>query len=685
MILGYIDPGSGITFLSLGAGMIAFFAGGLAIFLLFIKKFSRFFKKNRRIILITIAVILFVFVVTIVIMNNNKSTFNKKVIIIGFDGLSPEMLEPMMQEGQLPNFARLKQQGSYRRLSTTNPPQSPVAWAGFATGKKPGKTGIFDFIIRDPKIYAIRLSLSNIQQGGPKPVIRERRFWHYTSDKKIPTTIIGCPLTFPPEKIYGKMLSGMGVTDILGTEGTFTFYTTQELAKDKDIGGKVFHVDKSSVMNLNLIGPRVSVPGGETKNLNVPFRVILQPKNNHITIEYQGIKFDLSVGEWSDWKEVTFKLGFFRKSKGIFKFYLIEINPGFKLYVSPINFDPRDPFFDISYPSSYSRELAENIGLYYTRGMPMDTWALNEERISEEVFLEQVNDVLRQKTAMLNFELNRFKKGVLFCYFESVDIIQHMFWRYTDSEHPLYDQNTAGDYAKIIRQWYKKMDNVLGIIMQRLNDEDTLIVLSDHGFGTFRRSAHVNKWLRDNGYLKLRNPDASFGAELLNDIDWSKTYAYAMGFGAIYINQKGRELDGIVMPGADTEFLKNEIIEKLKKWQDDKYNKFVISNVYKAEDIFSGPYMENAPDLYIGFNLGYRASWQTVLGGVPAKPLEDNLKKWSGSHLFDPQLIPGVLFLNKKEIKQNPSIYDITPTVLKAVGYSQEEIKELNMDGAILY
>jgi len=293
--------------------------------------------------------------------------------------------------------------------------------------------------------------------------------------------------------------------------------------------------------------------------------------------------------------------------------------------------------------------------------------------------------VLDEKNRVLDFEMSRLKSGVLFCYFESPDIIQHMFWRYIDPKHPLYEENAPAEYKNTIRNWYKKLDSTLGRVMQQLGENDDLIVLSDHGFDTFRRAAHVNSWLRQNGYLELTNPHAESGAELLGDIDWDKTKAYAIGFGAIYINQSGREGRGIVSPGGETEALKKEISGKLLEWRDEKYEKAVISKVYSREEIFWGNYADITPDLYIGFNIGYRASWQTALGGAPKDLIEDNLKKWSGSHLFDPAIIPGILLSNRKILKDNPSIYDITPTILKIVGYGREELEKFDLDGKPLF
>ncbi|MBL7196593.1 MAG: alkaline phosphatase family protein [Candidatus Omnitrophica bacterium] len=681
MFLAYIDPGTGFVVATGGGLLIAFIIFFFATFLLFFKKIFKFFKDNKKNTVILLLIIVIAVIILIgVFMNKNTSDFDKRIIILGLDGLSPDIIENLIEQGKLPHFAQLKQKGYYRHLSTTNPSQSPIAWSGFATGQNPGKHGLFDFIKRNPKDYMLEIAQTNIKGSKVKPVRTTKSFWHYTSQKKIPTVVIACPVTFPPDEIYGRMLSGMGVPDILGTQGTFTFYTTEHLKKDKDIGGKVFEIIKKPMMRLKLIGPKTS--SSKETNTTIPF--VVQLKENSILIDVQNNHIELKEKQWSDWVSVEFKIGLFKKIKGILRFYLVEKSPEFKLYISPINFDPRAPFFQISHPKGYSNELAREIGLYYTQGMPMDTWAVNEKRLSEEPFLELINDVYREKKAMLDYEMNKLEKGVLFCYFEDPDIIQHMFWRYRDPKHPLYEKDAPQEYKDMIDNWYQKMDALVGDVMQKMNQDDILIILSDHGFNTFRRAVHINSWLRENGYQKLKNPYSKVGRELFEDVDWRQTKAYAIGFGAIYINQIGRESQGIVKPGQETEELKKEISEKIKQLRDDKYNSLVVNSVYTKEDIFWGPYSNQAPDLYLGFNIGYRASWQTAIGGAPEELIEDNLKKWSGSHLFDPKLIPGILFTNFKIDKKNPSIYDIVPTILKICGYSDEELKEMDLDGSPL-
>ncbi|HEY3297729.1 MAG TPA: alkaline phosphatase family protein, partial [Armatimonadota bacterium] len=516
------------------------------------------FKSSKQIVL---AVIVVVALAVIGLMYrqssggsrvSNTSNFHGRIIVIGMDGMNPKVVEPMMAEGKLPHFAKLKETGFYSRMSTSNPSQSPVAWTGFSTGQNGGKTGVFDFIRRDPKDYSLALATSNIEGGVAKPVVQSKRFWQYASEKGVPCTLISFPVTFPPDKdINGRMISGMGVPDILGTEGTFTFYTSDPLPENKDTGGKVIRVDNNQTMKLNLVGP-LRKAAGKLENVEVPFNVTIDNDGTHAKIELQGNTFDLKQGEWSGWHEASFTMGLFKKVKGIFKMYLVEASPGFKLYVSPINMDPRAPIMPISYPESYSKELAENpaVGLYHTQGMPCDTWALNEKRLDEKAFLEHIDDIAGEKKRALDLEMKNTPEGILYCYFEATDTVQHMFWRYDDPKNPLPEADKAGPYKGEIEKYFIKMDGVLADVMSKMQPDDTLILMSDHGFASFRRAVHVNAWLRENGYLQLKDPNAKTGADLLADVDWFHTRAYAIGFGAVYLNIEGRERDGIVKPGA---------------------------------------------------------------------------------------------------------------------------------------
>jgi len=595
----------------------------------------------------------------------HKNIPKKKVMIIGIDGMDPDITEKMMNEGKLPNFASLKATGAYAHLATTVPSESAVAWTSFSTGMNPGNHGIFDFIMRDPRTYSLYLSLSEISNTGGKTEVKIRRkgeaFWDILSKNKVNSFIYFCPDTFPAQPLSGKMLSGMGVPDLYGTIGRLSFYTSGPLtAEDKDSRGKIVHVEpQDNIIETEIYGPKLS-SGSSIKETAIPLKVILKPDDERIEIYLQNNRFLLKKGAWSSWQRVTFKTGLFRKASGILRLYLKSVSPDFELYCSPINFDPERPLFAISFPKDFSAKLARRTGLFYTQGMPNDTWALTENRLDEKAFLEQVDEVLDERKKILREELKNFKGGAFFFYFDTLDAIQHMFWRYLDPQHPLYKKDPL--YQDTIFRYYEKIDGIIGNVLKGMDKDATLIILSDHGFGPFRKSVHLNRWLIENGYLCLK-PGLEESGESFEGIDWPKTKAYALGFGGIYLNRIGREYYGI-LEESEAQSIKQAIAERLKEFKDPQSGKNIVNNVYFSEDVFKGPYINDAPDLFVGFDRGFRASWQTALGGAPNILLEDNRKKWSGDHLSDSSLVPGVIFVNRRVELNNPAIIDIAPSIL---------------------
>jgi len=680
IIFSYIDPGSGLPFFALWPVIIGILVAFFTTLLLRAKGVFRFLGRHRIFLWLIVAAIMSAFILGVIMLQKTK-TGKEKVVVIGFDGLEPRIVDRLLEKGRLPNFQRLKSQGTYSRLATTNPPESLVAWTSFATGSNPGKHGVFDFLKRDPKTYMPDLAFSEVSKptGRLKSVSKGIPFWRITRRKKIPTVLIHCPNAFPPDKVYGRLFSGMGVPDIRGTMGTFSFYTTAELPKKKDIGGKVFQVErKGKVIDTSLCGPR-DTSLGKPRDIMLPMKISINASNDRATIDLQKNHITLKEKEWSPWCRLTFKINVFKRVHGICRLYLKSIEPEFELYISAINFDPENPPFAITYPRDYAKELAKKIGLYHTQGMPHDTWALNEGRIDEATFLEQAEVILTEREKMLDWELGRFKEGILFCYFGTPDSIQHMFWCFIDPEHPMYDAKRAALYKGVIDKCYERMDAILGRVMNRIDDDTTLVVLSDHGFNTFRRVVHLNTWFRENGFLYLKDEAREEGREFFEDVDWSRTRAYSMGFGEIFINQIGREGRGCVEPGDETEEVKKEIVEKLSRLYDERFGQSVIKKVHDRGEIFWGPYIDDAPDLFVGYNVGYRSSWQTALGGAPKEIIEDNNRRWSGDHLFDPSLVPGILLVNRKIKSNNPRMIDVAPTILKLLGVEEEQFKD--MDG----
>ncbi len=659
MLLKYVDLNQGFIFAQNTSYLWAFLAFILGGILLFFRNFFIFFKRIFKIVVIILLVLIIIggFIM-------HRKVNKNRVIVLGIDALDYTIAKDLINQGELPNLAQLALNGNFSPLATTNPSESVVAWSSFATGLNPANHGIFDFVMRTPEDYSLYLSLNEISSLGRKPVTKLYRkgktLWNILSKENIQSYFYFCPNTFPADSLKGTLLSGMGTPDILGNMGSFTFYTSKPLTKnDANSRGKIIQIEKyQNTINTNLLGPKF-LKNNSTETLKIPLKITLSAKEQTIFLSFQGQNISLKTNQWSQWQRISFSVSPLKKLHGIIKFYLKSIAPDFQLYVSPINFDPLDPPFAISYPKNYSKKLAAKIGFYYTQGMPADTWALSENRIDEKAFLEHVDEILNEREKILKTELKNFKTGLFFFYFDTLDVVQHMFWRYTDPQSPLYEKNSP--YSQVITNYYKKIDTMIGETLKNTSSNTLMLVISDHGFSEFREAVHLNRWLLENGYLSLEEGTTEV-KDFLEGVDWSKTKAYAIGFGGIYLNKIGRETRGTVTE-SESQDLKLKIKTELLKIKNSK-NQPVINSVYLQEDAFKGKYSDNAPDLFVGFARGFRASWQTAVGGVPTTLLEDNKKKWSGDHLIDPILVPGVIFINKKITLTNPAIIDIAPTLL---------------------
>ena len=613
----------------------------------------------------------------------------KRVIVLGVDGLEPTIVEELMEKGKLPNFSKLKRTGTYSHLSTTNPAESSVAWSSFITGTNPGTHGIFDFLLRDPQTYLPYLALAKFEPPKRSLTIADRKisldrpkivsyrkgvpFWEILSSKGISSIIIRCPMTFPPEKLKGKMLSGFGVPDIRGTQGIFSCYTEGKISDSEEAKGKIFPLNFRNGRADTFIRGPLDTSLKKPQDMKIPLYLELDKGAKKLGVLFRNKELEIREGEWSSWQKITFRSGL-TKVRAICQFYLKSIEPKVTLYLSPLNFDPESPAFPISYPSSYAKNLAKESGLYCSLGQPGETHALNEGWISDEAALQQYYQVLEERKKMLFTELEKFRSGLFFCYIGISDTVQHMFWRTIDKKSPLYSSSLGQE--NVIPNFYQEIDRILGKVMNHVDNNTILIVLSDHGFTSFRRAVHLNTWLEENGFLELKE-GYDVSQEFFEQVDWYRTKAYALGFTGIYINQRRREKYGIVAPGKDTDSVKDAIIEKLGKLTDPQNGKRVIKEVYRKEDIYHGLWVDNAPDLIVGYNIGYRTSWQTALGAVPSKIIEDNKKKWSGDHMVDPSLVPAVLFVNRKMSSDKPRIIDIAPTILNLFDIKPPE----SMDG----
>jgi len=612
----YIGPGAGFAFLS--SFLVLFLTFFLAVFSFLSWPFRlmlRMIKGQKAF---------------------RKSKINK-CIIIGLDGLEPTLVEKYMSEGQLPNFSRIKKEGSYARLQTTTPAISPVAWSSFMTGSNPCKHNIFDFLTRNARNYLPDLSSAKI--GKPKRVIslgkyniplskpeirglrRSVPFWKILGENGIMSTVLRVPITFPPEKFKGHLLSGMCAPDLKGSQGTFFFYTTdRDRIKKREGGINIPVTIQADRIETHISGPENTlVEGGE--EINLPLTIALDRENDQARIQVSGQKFTLKKNVFSDWIRLTFRPGLGIKVRAIARFYISQIQPHFEMYLSPLNIDPEKPALPISQPYIYSVYLAKLLGSFITLGEANDTWALNEGILSEKAFLEFTYANHEEWERMLFNAIDKTKKGFVTCVFETTDSIQHMFWRYLDPQHPALEKAQAKMSKEVIEDLYEKMDDLVGRVRAEMDKKSVLVIMSDHGFKSFRRGFNLNSWLYLNGYLFLKDGKEESG-EWFEAVDWSKTKAYGVGLGGIFLNQEGREEKGIVPAGEQSQALKKELIARLTGQKDDGH-RVAINKVFDRDELPPGPYKENCPDLVVGYNEGYRVSWDSVTGTLPI---------WMGRH-----------------------------------------------------
>jgi len=613
-----------------------------------------------------------------------------RMVVFGVDGMDPALLRQFIADGDMPNMEKLAGTGGFIPLATSIPPQSPVAWSNFITGMNPGGHGIFDFIALDRKTMLPYLSSARVKSAGRKPLAIGRwriplgaektvllrdgqAFWEVLDEAGIPATIFRVPVNYPPIPAGESSLSGMGTPDLRGTSGTFTFITTDASRQSESVSGGEIVVAKrtGNVISAELGGPSNKFLEGAPRSV-VPFSVHPDPVHPVALIEIGTERVLLNAGEWSDWIPVHFSMvpGLV-DVPGMVRVFLKQVSPQLELYVSPVNIDPRDAAQPIANPAKYAFDLAEAAGPFYTQEMPEDTKALSAHVLTTDEFLDQSGLVMDERRRLFRHELQRFRENpgdrFLFFYLSSVDQRNHMLERQADVDHPFHDENTPPRLANAMRTVYREVDEMVGWAMEILGEETALIVMSDHGFAPFRRQANLNSWLEQNGYLALKDPAQRDRSEWLTGIDWTRTRAFSIGLNSLYINTRGRERDGIVAP-QEREALAREIAARLRTWKDPKTGDFVVTQPLVREDAYSGSHLADAPDIIVGYARGYRASWATGTGKVPAVLLEDNDREWSGDHCIDSRIVPGILLSNQHLVGDRASLRDLSGTILRYFG-----------------
>jgi predicted AlkP superfamily phosphohydrolase/phosphomutase len=619
-----------------------------------------------------------------------KAADEPNVVVVGIDGMDPKLLRKFMAKGRMPNFERLIDNGSFSELTTSIPPQSPVAWSNFITGMNPGGHGIFDFIHQDRSAYLPVFSSAVVEapsrtwtvgkwviplsQGRVELLRKGEAFWQTLDQKEVPYLVFRIPANFPPAESKGTSVSGMGTPDILGTYGTFSFYTNDPTLMGLDVsGGEVFPVElRGDRIEAAFKGPENTMLVGAPHMMR-PMTIDLDKDNQTARITVDDEVVILEEGEWSDWFQVSFDvMGPFNKLGGITRLYLKSVAPYFQLYATPIQIDPSNPALPISNNDSFAKHMYEKIGFHYTQGMAEDTKALEWGIFTDAEFIKQSGFVFEERIDMLDAVLDDYAGGFLFFYFSSIDLTCHMQWRNMDPNHPGHTPEGA-KYKDHIENLYARMDSVVGNVHKRIPEGTTLIVMSDHGFAPYYKKVNLNSLLYESGFLELRRPNQIGQQPLFRNVFWRRTRAFGLGINGLYVNLRGREAQGVVKEGAEYEAVLAEVTEKLLAYRDPDTGEQVVKTVYRASEVYSGPHADNAPDLIVGYANGYRGSDDNALGQLHKQTIVPNMDKWSGTHCMALDIVPGILVTNREITVSDPALTDLAPSILAMYGLKSPE------------
>ena len=666
---GALAPAAGLTFAYIGPGAGFAAAGSLLVLA------STFLLAFGIILIWPLKAIVRLFT-----LRGKARAKVKRFVVVGLDGFDPGLAQQYMDAGRMPNFKKLAESGHFSPLATACPSISPVAWSSFATGVDASRHNIYDFLTRDPCSYMPVLSSTDnttiprtLNLGfarvpfGQKAIWRSNQksqpFWKLLGQANVWSSILRVPITFPPQPFKnGTLLAAMCVPDLQGTQGSFSFYSTKARPAGQHIGGQQYQVRRyGNVIESKLTGP----PGPDRLPLKAPFKVELDDERQRATITIGGKSVEVGPREYTPWMVVPFG-----KITGIARLY-VQTWQGqdVEIYCTPINIDPDKPVMPISHPFVYAIYLAKMLGPYATLGLAEDTWALNERVIDERAFLDQAWLIFEERKKQLWDALDKTKRGFVTCVFDTTDRISHMFYRYLDPTHPANRGKDVVEHKDVIPEVYARMDAFVAEVQAKVGDDpDTVLMfISDHGFCNFRRGVNLNAWLRDEGYLVLKEGRETSG-DWFAEVDWSRTRAFTLGLTGVFVNRKGREAHGIVEPGAELDLLCREIKQKLERLADPADGAPVVKECFLTRELHEGPYRDMAPEMLIGYHKGFRHSWDCATGSVSKDVFSDNTKSWSGDHCVDPRLVPGVIWCNRKLNTPTPGIMDLAPTVLDQFG-----------------
>ncbi|QDV08638.1 Type I phosphodiesterase / nucleotide pyrophosphatase [Planctomycetes bacterium Poly30] len=450
-------------------------------------------------------------------------------------------------------------------------------------------------------------------------------------------------------------------------------------------------------------GSRVG-PKEYKHRVTVPLRIVAKEGGEgpawDVTID--GETQTLVPGAWSDFYSVTFDMGPTLSVHATTRARIADPTPeGFSVYVDTLQIDPRNApsWQPASEPIGFAADLAKAIGSpFETLGWGCMTNQVKDKMIDPVMFLQDVEFTMTYRRKLMQRMLEEGDWRVLYSVFSTTDRVQHMMYRYYDPLHPQYQEKEAqkkvtffGEeitLAEAIPAIYRQMDDIVGEVVAALKPDDTLILCADHGFTSYRRGMNVNNWLESEGYLVLKDDIASRDeGGGFQCVDWSRTRAYSLGLGMVYLNLEGRESEGIVK-AANSQALMEEICASFLAAKDDGAS--VGSSAVVVRDLYQGAEEWGTreypcADVMLGFAEFYRVSWSSTTGNislrsegegdaariVPGELYLNNTNPWSGDHASnDPNLVTGIFFCNRKVTSEDGtfSVMDIAPTVLDRVG-----------------
>ncbi len=610
----------------------------------------------------------------------------RRAVVLGVAGMDAGVVERMMAEGKLPNLAALARVGTFATLRTTTPAETPVAWAAFAAAAGPGKNGIFGRFGRDADTYRTVVAdvrcepgrhLGDWPVGGPRcgSNLSGEPFWRYAAGRGIATTALWAPADFPPREVEGSsFLAGGDVPDASLGAYNYHFFATDKYFRERDTaaGGIWRRMDRRGGVGRVTLEPPACMAGRELE-------ITFEPETElYLNISVAGQKQRVRTRGYSHYFAFPFGRGVLGPGRVMGRFFVASSAPETRVWLSPLEVDPRKPLFDVAAPARFGEGLAAD-GPFSTRGKPLDLGALYDGVIGRGPFVGQYCSQIEEKRRLGLLAWQRQRPDLFLLFDYGLDEIAQVFWRHYDPAHPAYDEEKFFTYGQAFELAYRYVDETLGRFIKGAAGEDVaFFVVSAHGNRPFRRGFCPGRWLLENGYLELAPGAKPWGvgvpapASALRRgryrpaVAWERTRAYAQGYGQIYLNLKGRERRGVV-PRGDAARLKAELRGRLLAVRDAGRRPVVAVN--DGDELFDGPRRFCAPDLVVSLADGYGVSWESVLGGFADAVFADNMGVVSGQHAAAaPDAVPGLIFSNLKLDAAGAGVEDVGPTILRTLG-----------------